>query len=84
MIQCVDVALLYYIFRTSFPKILVMPLGGVGLICRAMHADLPVYNNRFPYPKLLLKNRLLYCTKSYIQHLPTYLPFFLNKMQFYQ
>ena len=38
----------------------------------------------FSYTKCILKNRLLYCTKSYIHRLPTYLPFLLNKMQFYQ
>ena len=38
----------------------------------------------FSYSKFMLKNRLLYCTKSYIQCLPAYLPFLLSKMQFYQ
>ena len=33
----------------------------------------------FTHPKLMLKNRLLYCTKGYIHHLLTYLAFLLNK-----
>ena len=56
--------------------------GGVELFCRALHADPPVYNNCFSYPKLMQKNHPLHYTKSYIHHLPTYLSFRLNKMHF--
>ena len=38
----------------------------------------------FFYSKLILKNRLLYCTRTYTHRLPIYLAFLPNKMQFYQ
>ena len=57
---------------------------GVGLFCRVMHADPSVYNNCFLLFQIDTENCLLYCTKSYIHHLPTHLAFLLNKMQFYQ
>ena len=37
-----------------------------------------------PIPNWYFKNHLLYCTKSYIHHLLTYLAFLINKLQLYQ
>ena len=51
---------------------------GVGLLCRVMHTDPSLYC--FVLCQIDTKNHLLYCTKSYIRHLPTYLAFLLNKM----
>ena len=58
--------------------------SGVGLLCWAMHVDPSVYKSCFLLSQTDTKNRLLYCTKSYIHRLLTYLAFLLNKMQFYR
>ena len=60
-----------------------MHSGGVGLFGRAMHADPSVYNNCFLQSQIDTKYCLLCYTKSGIYHLPAYLAFLLNKMQFY-
>ena len=56
-----------------------------GVFCRAMHADSLSYKLPFLLSQtelILVKDRLLYCTESYIHHLLTYLAFLLNTMQF--
>ena len=47
----------------------------MGLFCQAIHADLSVYNSCFLLSQIDTKNSLLYCTKSYVHCLPTYLLF---------
>ena len=58
--------------------------SGDGLFCQAVLADPLPYKTFFSCLILTLKSCLLFCTKSYIHRLLTYLAFLLNEMQFYQ